>query len=678
MKINVKFALLLAILSGCFLFTAKKEEPCSEYVRSKQFWVRHTEPKGVGYRDGYTTLEGFFMTAKEHFGFYPYLDLRAHIFNSGRYAANIGAGGRALTGSRIWGANAYYDVRGTKRITFNQLSLGFEAMGEMFDFLANGYLVIGRKNSSSFNVGFDHFENHYLFLRRDVDSAMSGVDANFRFHCLRRAKWDAYFEIGPYYYHGSFGQNLIGGKAKFAAILADRFFGEGTVSYDHVFKWIGQGIFGFRFPLGEKTKFERRPCPSPAISERLMQIPDHNEIVVVKKNTRISEAIDPRTGDPLFFWFVDNRGNSLGTFESRFPMLAQAQAASNPYHYIYVFQGDGTTMGMDSGIVLKDFQQLLGSGVVHDVATTHGIVAIPPFSSGYPVMSNAMGVGVTLAHGNTVSGMHIDGSLLEGILGVGVANAQITRNIITDANKMAASDLPGVHLLGPGMSGAYVVSNNLISGTTPRMIGVFIAPKGDDVCGVTLWSNQISVPKDGVELKPGFMSPGSTALVSASISGNVFEVTTNEKSFFLEPHNSARISYTIQSNTFRASNNTIGTGLSIIGRDSSFSSGVVSNNQFIDLESGFRFESGGSVQMAVDASNNLFSNNMTIDFEAKITDPMAFLCVGLQGNSAPTHGYIFDNTQVTSTLTITSLSGNTGSVTQMGAGPIVSDPNCPF
>ena len=49
-------------------------------AESKHLWIRHTEPKGVGFRDGYTTLEAFLLKGEEFGGFHPYADLRLHIF----------------------------------------------------------------------------------------------------------------------------------------------------------------------------------------------------------------------------------------------------------------------------------------------------------------------------------------------------------------------------------------------------------------------------------------------------------------------------------------------------------------------------------------------------------------------------------------------------------------------
>ncbi len=676
---NAKFLLLASIACAAVLHSEEcAEKTCITQVNSNQIWIRRTEPKGIGYREGYTTLQAFVMNDEAVWGFYPYADVRGHIFNNGRYAINAGAGARYLGQNRIYGANAYYDGRGTKRITFNQLSFGFETIGAFWDFFANGYVVIGRKNSPRYNPAFDHFENHFAYIRSSTDSALSGVDAKARFHFVKEADWDAYLDVGGYYYHGSFGTNLGGGRTAVGAVLYEYFFAEASASYDNVFKWIGQGIFGFRMPVGAKIRAKVYPCQEPVLPTRLMQIPDHNEIIPVKKNHRLSEAIDPLTGDPFFFWFVNNRSNSLGTFESPFPFLAQAQNASEPRHIIYVFEGDGTATNMAEGITLKDYQQLLGSGISHGLNTTLGTITLPQLTPGYPVISNtlAMGSGVVLAANNIVSGMHIDSTQYYGIDGVGAPNARLENNIITNSNLALGSDRAGINIAGPGMAGTYTISGNLLyeTGLATRMIGVYLKPQGTDVCTVVMSQNYISTPKDGMEVHP----EGASS-INATILSNVFEVTTDEQGLFLTPHDTSRLGYSVQNNIFRATSNGIGTGLGIQGHNTSFLSGVVANNQFIDAKKGFEFVSGGHSQMSLNASNNTFSGNSMYDFYSKISvaDTNSFLCAGLQNNSAPAIGFVFENNDLTSTLNITRFINNTGPVTQIG-GPITTDPDCPF
>lgn len=62
----------LAILSGLIA-----EETAT--VTPDRLTARHIEAKGIGYTQGYSTLEGFFTHPDwTHGTFIPFLDLRAH------------------------------------------------------------------------------------------------------------------------------------------------------------------------------------------------------------------------------------------------------------------------------------------------------------------------------------------------------------------------------------------------------------------------------------------------------------------------------------------------------------------------------------------------------------------------------------------------------------------------
>src|SRR5262245_49456860 len=116
-------------------------------TESMHFDLRHTEPNGVGFDHGYTTLEAYLMPG-DHRKAYPFLDIRNHVFNNGRAAFNTGCGARIFSDERIWGCNVYYDFRSARKRNFNQVSLGLETLGCIWDAYMNGYLVVGEKRDS--------------------------------------------------------------------------------------------------------------------------------------------------------------------------------------------------------------------------------------------------------------------------------------------------------------------------------------------------------------------------------------------------------------------------------------------------------------------------------------------------------------------------------------------------
>ena len=130
--------------------SADQKGGCKEGLEHIRLSARYTTPKGIGYKQGYSTLEGFFAPRTPFRGTWlPFLDLRGHIFDNGKFAANAGMGLRYLSKSRIWGINSYYDYRNTSRQHYNQVSAGLETLeksgisGLMAIYLSGGRTVHG-------------------------------------------------------------------------------------------------------------------------------------------------------------------------------------------------------------------------------------------------------------------------------------------------------------------------------------------------------------------------------------------------------------------------------------------------------------------------------------------------------------------------------------------------------
>lgn len=398
--------------------------------------LRHIEWKGLGYDTGYTTLEAFY--ALEDRCYTPFFDARIHVLDDGRFASNLGLGARTMWGCRSYGLNLYYDYRLTRKRSYNQIGIGFESLGEMWEFRANGYLpVAGTKSHFFGNPRFERFVGNSLLISRKRESAMQGVDAEIGARFSRCGKRDLYVGAGPYYFkardhrHG-FGKDAFGGKVRVAGRFSDYFAVEVSGSYDRLFHGIVQAQVGFTYPFGPANCCDdvATCCNYPAYTDRLYQPVIRNEIIVTEKHRIETVAIDPLTNAPFRFIFVDNTSSSLGTFESPFPTLLEAQNASNPHDIIYVFPGDGTSTGMNAGITLKDYQLILGSGRPYDLLTTAGNVTIPALTVALPLVTNVGGNVVTLANRNAVSGLHIGESNF-GISGMNLQNTTIINNIFT-------------------------------------------------------------------------------------------------------------------------------------------------------------------------------------------------------------------------------------------------------
>jgi hypothetical protein len=667
----MRFGFVCALFAfSCVFAEEAMNQPCQAASCCPIFIdFRHTEHRGVGYQEGYTTIESFLIPSQKHCGFYPYFDFRAHIFNSGHHAFNTGIGAR-FQNDRVWGLNTYYDFRKTSNKKFNQIAAGFETMGIRWDFFANGYLVVGGKKSPAYDVQFSHFVDHDAYLKERIDTAMSGADAKVRYHFLKKEGWDLYFDIGPYCYFKK--ENAIGGQAKLAAQIANYVYVEANTSYDRLFKWIGQGIIGFSIPLG------RQNCPKPVRSchdtalmrDRLTQIPATQEIIVVDRRIRKMVAIDPATGQPYHFMFVSNLFGSNGTYQDPYASLAAAEAASSAGDIIYVYPGDGTSRNMDAGITLKNDQQLLGAGVSQALYTQNGLITIPSQTAAMPVISNAGGDAVTLAQRNTVSGLRIASPSLGGIRGIGISDARICNNRFEHINTSNTADTFAIYLRGPGFSGSSLISSNSFtqSSSDNAASAIYIqpghnAPQTTDVCTITILNNHSNMKGYGLECVSYDASEGTIV-----VKGNTMTVdpTINKRAMAFEPHNTSRLYYTITNNTLSSPDSY---ALDFVTRDTSHVSGTVSNNSFTHSKRGFEFASGGTNTTGIlIADSNEFSHNTVYDFYGHLTaGDNGLMCLRIINNTARALGFNCKNEGgVLARINIATYTGNVGPFTPSG------------
>jgi len=429
-----------------------KAEECPLGPQSKRFIFRHLEGEGLGFNKGYSSFQAFLSTSEAWWDhFFPFFDLRTHAFNDGRPAANLGLGGRYLfsSGCHAIGGNVYYDFRKTDHHSYNQVGVGLEWLTGKWEVRANGYFPIGNTTSHHFNLEFDHFSNHFLYIRSRNEFAMMGGELEGGWHFNRMGKINLFVGGGSYYFKGKIGHAAIGGKVRFVAKLGKYFTLEATDTYDSVFNNRVNGQLSINFPFGPKSKVKKsNSCSCDRqlmLQEWIYDYPERDEIIVTHSRHKVEKARDSE-GNPLFFLFVNNTSSSAGTFQSPFPTLNQAQTASKPGDVIYVFPGDGTTTGMNVGINLKDDQRLLGSGVSHEFLTQLGGMEVPALTEGLPHITGAqpsMTAGtIKLARNNEASGFVIENNMgagpgIRGEFSGVQTTANLNRNTIFDISTEA-------------------------------------------------------------------------------------------------------------------------------------------------------------------------------------------------------------------------------------------------
>ncbi len=81
----------------CILFAAVLPLSIFADTRHYRTTLRHIESGGIGYEDGYTTLEAFLASDPSKWAVTPFLDARGHVFDNGKWAANAGVGLRGCS-----------------------------------------------------------------------------------------------------------------------------------------------------------------------------------------------------------------------------------------------------------------------------------------------------------------------------------------------------------------------------------------------------------------------------------------------------------------------------------------------------------------------------------------------------------------------------------------------------
>lgn len=533
LKRYLLFSTLVFLSSSGFASQHQASSVCGTSTHPMRIDVRHIEPNGIGYNKGYTTLEGFFSPTYSSFHrWIPFLDLRAHIFNDGKFAANGGLGLRYLSDSRVWGINGYYDYRNTHHQHYNQIGLGLESLGKFWDFRINGYLPVGKKTSHLYHVRFNKFKGNYLFVRRTEEFALKGADAEVGLHVDNLKAAPFYFAIGPYYLSGK-GKATAGGQLRGSVELFHNYLRlEGNTSFDSLFKWIGQGQVSIQFPFGPRRKIIRRDDLSCSkllmIDKRSLQRVDRHEIIPVDHRHVSSVVINPSTELPYFFWFVDNTSSSNGTFESPFNSLAAAQAASQVNDIIYVFPGDGTAQGMSSLFTMQDSQKLFGSGASQTLPSTLGMITIPQLTGNLPLLMVQASPMITTGSNCEISGLHIQslaGGSVFGAVNVG-SSVSIHDNLIEISNGADCIDIGNIQ---DDAGVCNIFNNTFVALDNSDTYGIFnFVSTGNITIQNNTFASATSASgfAQGIDISPGSipLNPGNLTFV---IEGNNFTTQAN-------------------------------------------------------------------------------------------------------------------------------------------------------
>ena len=259
-------------------------EKCPSHHRFERIYLRHSEGSGVGFNQAYSTLGLFLSPSNSMDSYIAFYDFRGHVFNNGKYAANANFGGRFLgESSGVLGWNMGYDYRG-KMKNHHQAALGLEYLFTRLEMRLNGYIPVwNRKKHVHLSKTNPPTKGYEISLK--------GVDAELGFHLIQPKYCALYVGVGPYYYHGWFGQRALGGRARVYLEITPYLTIEGIDTYDNMYGNRVQGLFSLNIPFGRKASLQRGRveggCDSAySIQHQLVQPLQRQEIVAVKRHRK--------------------------------------------------------------------------------------------------------------------------------------------------------------------------------------------------------------------------------------------------------------------------------------------------------------------------------------------------------------------------------------------------------
>ncbi|MCX7411044.1 MAG: right-handed parallel beta-helix repeat-containing protein [Planctomycetales bacterium] len=388
-------------------------------IRGTYFDVRHQSGSGVGYQNGYTQIGAFtpFWLNEDSF---IASNSRLLLTDTSEVGVNSGLVARRYSDAtdRIFGINGYFDAdKSTLNNRYRQATLGFETLGQGWDFRANGYIGLGKTDRfiREICVGGDPFfaGNQIAFLGQQLrEESLSGADFEFGFPVFQATPWLRAY-AGMYGYQSS-SKEPIGVRGRMEAWVSDDLSVAVNVTDDRQFGTNVNAVVDFRFAGFRPTRY----FPQWSTRERMLMPVQRNWRVAT--DTYVQDiniaAVNPADGLPYFVSHINNTAaaGGDGSFEHPFNTLP----ASVPGADLILVAAGTTTEGapLTGSIALEDNQRMLGEGKAHMAnmfatyggCDVNGVFVLPGAtnSGNYPFLSSAGNI-ITLANNNEVAGFNL-------------------------------------------------------------------------------------------------------------------------------------------------------------------------------------------------------------------------------------------------------------------------------
>lgn len=227
---------------------------------------------------------------------------------------------------------------------------------------------------------------------------------------------------------------------------------------------------------------------------------------------------------PFYAVFVNNTAPSTGangSFANPYPTLALAEANSKAGDLIYVYAGDGTTKGYDTGFVLKPNQTIAGSGATFNYNGTEIVGSGPA-----PIITKTSGSVLLSAQGSgSIVGLTLSDSIEQDLVSFN-SSSPSTLSISQSTFIVNSQDSSALDVAGAIGETSINLSNNTFEAKNLINDLIYVAPSITSPLYLTIDSNIV----EGAPILNNckfLLNQGSIAYINNTIT------TVNPGNFYL-------------------------------------------------------------------------------------------------------------------------------------------------
>lgn len=420
------------------------------------FGYRHQLGDTIGRTGGLSSFDLFFPVLEDaNSDWLIFADARLLLDDqNNNLGSNLGLGARRyLPGwNHTLGGYVYHDTRDTGLASFQQISGGFEILGDLFETRANWYVPTGQTQTqwgeSLVPGGTWRFVDHYLYsgaITRYYQTALLGADLETGVRVYTGYQTDLRAFGGCYFFQAQNSDAAWGWKSRLESRISDMVALNLSVQHDDIFQTTVNFAVSIQWP--SLSGLKNGPAAGLVARDRLGETPERLRSIVVQnqevEDPNGTQLINPATGNPYYFMHVATGGNSDGSYEDPYETLAKAFADPRTQQgdlIVYDHRGSSET----GDFVLAQNTRVLSTGPAQYINTQFGQLQLPDSDSGLiPQITGSFAM-----HNHTeLNGFSLTNGTASAITANGVGNVLISQNTINSSYSGSAVYLSG--LTGP-------------------------------------------------------------------------------------------------------------------------------------------------------------------------------------------------------------------------------------